>query len=160
MNHRISIRKITLGIMTVGAAALLAGCSGVTIGGGYAGGFGGHSGGFGGAGVSLDLGTLLNLGKGEALPALRAGKAELSDLRIKKSDGVWKLTGTAANAADAAQSVTVSVPCEAQSVTAAETIVFRLTVQPGAKAQALNATAPGVSDVCRPDASRAAAEAN
>lgn len=160
MNHRTSIRKITLGIMTVGSAALLAGCSGVTIGGGYAGGFGGHSGGFGGAGVSLDLGTLLNLGKGEALPALRAGKAELSDLRIKKSDGAWKLTGTAANSADAAQAVTVSVPCEAQSLTAAETIVFRLTVQPGAKGEAIEAAAMGVSDACRPDASRAAAEAN
>ena len=136
-------------------------CPGVSVGGGYAGGFGGHSSGGGGIGLSFDLGTILSNFRGEVLPDLHAGNVTVASLRLSSSTTApagWILAGRVTNPGEKAASVQISVPCESQDFASAGTVTFGLIVLPGAKAHAFKLTAIGAPASCKPVAARAAAE--
>lgn len=120
---------------------LLTACqmSGVTLGGGYAGGFGGSSSGGGGIGVNFNLGDIFgwNQAKGDIGTLSRPG-TELKDLKVSRTDGAvqgtydYTLTGLGSNAADAPARIQVSIPCGG-SVTDPGALSSRLRFRAGSR---------------------------
>lgn len=153
-----------LRLLLISSAFALAGCGavpGMSVGGGYAGGFGGHSSGGGGIGLSFDLGTILSNFRGEPLPDLHAGSVTLASLKLSPSTAApagWILAGRVTNPNEKAASAQISVPCESQDFASAGAVTFGLIVLPGAKAHAFELTAIDAPASCKPVASRAAAE--
>ena len=151
-------------VLLISFAMIAAGCnslSGVSVGGGYAGGFGGHSSGMGGIGLSFDLGALLSNFKGEAIPNLQAGQVTLEELRLSSSSAApagWVLSGRVTNPGEKAASVQIAVPCESQDFAGNGAVSFGLIVLPGAKAHAFELTAIDAPKDCHPVTARAAAE--
>lgn len=164
--NSVIVRAIRRGfrLLLISSALALAGCGavpGVSVGGGYAGGFGGHSSGGGGIGLSFDLGTILSNFRGDALPDLHAGNVTLASLRLSSSTAApagWILAGRVTNPGEKAASVQISVPCESQDFGSAGAVTFVLIVLPGAKAHAFELTAIDAPASCKPVATRAAAE--
>lgn len=138
-------------------ALLAAGCSSVSLGGGY-GGWGGSHGGWGGVGVGISLDDLFSGPKDAALPELRSGKAEITGLKLRKvSDAEYRLTGTGGSGGDKALPALVSIPCGDPALSGTPALRFSFLLQPG-RGSRVEAVTREIPQGCRPDPSRAALE--
>lgn len=151
--------RLILASLLLGTLLTACQMGGVTLGGGYAGGFGGSSSGGGGIGVNFNLGDIFgwNQAKGDIGTLSRPG-TELKDLKVSRTDGAvqgtydYTLTGLGSNAADAPARIQVSIPCGG-SVMDPGALSFPIEIPRGISVP-IESKVTGVSKTCTPDYKR------